>query len=117
MAKLRRPERACARRAWAASAGAGDAPASRRAALLAQALLAQAQTITNTQTGSWVLSLGASSVGVPLVAWLHGSAGGFNALFLVLAGCAGAIALAAMTLLPSVRSAALALEQWLAGVA
>ena len=52
----------------------------------------------------YVLSLGVSALALPLVAWLHAADGGFQTLFLVLAVCAAAIAVAAAILLPAVRS-------------
>jgi MFS family permease len=52
----------------------------------------------------YVLSLGVSALAVPLVARLHAADGGFQMLFLTLAACAAAIAVAAAILLPAVRS-------------
>ncbi len=52
----------------------------------------------------YVLSLGVSALAVPLVSGLHAYGGGFQALFVVLAGMAGLIALAAM-MLPRAQAA------------
>jgi MFS family permease len=49
----------------------------------------------------YVLSLGVSSLAVPLVAIFHGAAGGFQTLFLIMAGCVAVIPLAASILLPT----------------
>lgn len=45
----------------------------------------------------YVLSLGVGSLAVPLIAYLHGR-GGFETLYLLLAGCAGAVLAAAFVL-------------------
>ena len=49
----------------------------------------------------YVLSLGVSSVAIPLVSFLHGSMGGFQTLFLTMAGCVALITLGAIVLLPT----------------
>lgn len=54
---------------------------------------------------SYVFSMGVSVLIAPMVAWLYGASGGFATLFLVLAGCAGLMGIAALLLLPSRRPA------------
>jgi MFS family permease len=51
--------------------------------------------------GKYVLSLGVSSLAVPLVAILHGATDGFQTLLLTMAGCVAVIPLAASILLPT----------------
>jgi MFS family permease len=51
--------------------------------------------------GKYVLSLGVSSLAVPLVAIFHGATDGFQTLFLSMAGCVAVIPLAASILLPT----------------
>lgn len=54
---------------------------------------------------SYVFSMGVSMLIAPLVAWLYGASGGFDTLFLVMAGCAALMGVAALFLLPATRPA------------
>jgi MFS family permease len=54
---------------------------------------------------SYLLSLGVSAAGVPLIAWIHGEGGGFMTLFWLLAACAAIVGVYAL-LLPGRRPTA-----------